>query len=215
MNRIKVHHRADLNTLGVVANMGAYTPEGEEWLNQVVDYIDGNTSFAADFINSKLPGVKTGKPQGTYLMWLDFTELAEQDRHQGDGRRLQPHQGGQRRRRSRRSRCSSATWSRPRACTLNAGHSYGKGGAQPHADERRHLAPHAGTGAEQPRRRADQDVEHVAAGCTFRHVCHEGGPRRPRVVYRAPRWPRRRAGMESTVADVVGRRANRSPPGRR
>ena len=60
-----------------IANMGAYTPEGEEWLNQLVEYIDGNTSFAADFVNSKLPGVKTHKPQGTYLMWLDFTECAE------------------------------------------------------------------------------------------------------------------------------------------
>ena len=77
MDRIKVHHRPDLNTLGIVANAGAYTPEGEEWLNQVVDYIDGNTSFATDFVNSKLPGVKTMKPQGTYLMWLDFTGYAD------------------------------------------------------------------------------------------------------------------------------------------
>jgi cystathionine beta-lyase len=77
LDRIKVQHRPDLNTLGYVANMGAYTPEGEEWLNQLVEYIDGNTSFAADFVNSKLPGVKTHKPQGTYLMWLDFTEAAE------------------------------------------------------------------------------------------------------------------------------------------
>ncbi|MGE0126107.1 MAG: MalY/PatB family protein [Vicinamibacterales bacterium] len=75
--RIKQQHRADLNTLGYVANAGAYTPEGEEWLNQLVDYIDGNTSFATDFVNSKLPGVKAHKPQGTYLMWLDFTEASE------------------------------------------------------------------------------------------------------------------------------------------
>jgi len=77
MDRIKVHHRADLNTLGMVANLGAYTPDGEEWLAQAVEYVDANTSFATDFINSKLPGVKTHKPQGTYLMWLDFTEYAQ------------------------------------------------------------------------------------------------------------------------------------------
>lgn len=77
MKRIAVNHRADLNTLGMVANLGAYTPEGEEWLSQLVDYIDGNTSFANDFVNSKLAGVKTHKPQGTYLMWLDFSEYAE------------------------------------------------------------------------------------------------------------------------------------------
>ena len=47
MDRIKVNHRAELNTLGVVANQGAYTPEGEDWLKQVVEYVDGNHEFAA------------------------------------------------------------------------------------------------------------------------------------------------------------------------
>ena len=77
MDRIKANHRAELNTLGIVANMAAYTPEGEEWLTQAVAYVDGNSSFAADYVNAKLPGVKAYKPQGTYLMWLDFTEFAE------------------------------------------------------------------------------------------------------------------------------------------
>ncbi|MEZ5291937.1 MAG: aminotransferase class I/II-fold pyridoxal phosphate-dependent enzyme [Vicinamibacterales bacterium] len=77
LDRIKVNHRADLNTLGIIANMGAYTPEGEEWQAQCVEYIDGNTSFATDFVNAKLPGVKAVKPQGTYLMWLDFTEFSK------------------------------------------------------------------------------------------------------------------------------------------
>jgi cystathionine beta-lyase len=77
LERIKVHHRAELNTLGIVANMGAYTPEGEEWLSQVVDYIDGNSTFAVQFIGEKMPMVKAYKPQGTYLMWLDMTALAE------------------------------------------------------------------------------------------------------------------------------------------
>jgi cystathionine beta-lyase len=57
--------------------MGAYTPEGEDWLTQAIEYVDGNTSFAADYVNSKLPGVRVHKPQGTYLMWLDFTEFAD------------------------------------------------------------------------------------------------------------------------------------------
>jgi cysteine-S-conjugate beta-lyase len=77
MDRIKVNHRAELNTLGVVANMGAYTPEGEEWLRQVVEYIDGNHDFAVDYISRNVPMVKAYKAQGTYLMWLDMTQLAE------------------------------------------------------------------------------------------------------------------------------------------
>jgi cysteine-S-conjugate beta-lyase len=76
--RIKVHHRAELNTLGIVANQGAYTPEGEEWLNQLVDYIDGNHDFALDYIKQHIPMVQTySKAQGTYLMWLNMSALAE------------------------------------------------------------------------------------------------------------------------------------------
>jgi cystathionine beta-lyase len=76
--RIRVHHRPELNTLGIVANEGAYTPEGEEWLNQLVEYIDGNHDFAIDYIKKNIPMVKTySKPQGTYLMWLDMRALAE------------------------------------------------------------------------------------------------------------------------------------------
>jgi cysteine-S-conjugate beta-lyase len=77
LDRIKVQHRAELNTLGIIANQGAYTPEGEEWLNQVVEYIDGNHDFAVDYIAKNIPMVKSYKAQGTYLMWLDMTALAE------------------------------------------------------------------------------------------------------------------------------------------
>lgn len=78
LQRIKVHHRADLNTLGIVANQGAYTPEGEAWLNQLVDYIDGNHDFALDYIKRHIPMVQTySKAQGTYLMWLNMSALAE------------------------------------------------------------------------------------------------------------------------------------------
>jgi cystathionine beta-lyase len=77
MAKIRVHHRADLNTLGVIANQAAYTG-GEEWLNQVVEYIDGNHDFAIDYIRKHIPLVKTyAKAQGTYLLWLDMTALAE------------------------------------------------------------------------------------------------------------------------------------------
>lgn len=77
LDRIKVQHRAELNTLGIIANQGAYTPEGEEWLNQVVEYIDGNHDFAVDYIAKNIPMVRAYKAQGTYLMWLDMTALAE------------------------------------------------------------------------------------------------------------------------------------------
>jgi cystathionine beta-lyase len=74
--RVKVNHRADLNTLGIVANQAAIT-QGEEWLSQAVAYIDGNHDFVANYVNDKIPMIKTVKPEGTYLSWLDVTAVAE------------------------------------------------------------------------------------------------------------------------------------------
>lgn len=68
--RVRTNHRADLSTLGVVANRAAYEG-GEEWLNQVVAYIDGNHDFVEKFIRDNIPMVKYTKAEGTYLAWLD------------------------------------------------------------------------------------------------------------------------------------------------
>jgi cysteine-S-conjugate beta-lyase len=77
MARVRVNHRADISTLGVVANQAAYSAEGEDWLNQCVEYLDGNFDFALDFISTRMPSIKAYKPEGTYLTWLDVTEVAE------------------------------------------------------------------------------------------------------------------------------------------
>lgn len=76
MTRVKKNLRSDITTLGVVANMGAYTG-GEDWLNQCVEYIDGTQDFVADYVKKNIPMIKTSKPQGTYLSWLDMTAVAE------------------------------------------------------------------------------------------------------------------------------------------
>ena len=70
------YNHADLNTLGMVAAESAYAG-GEAWLNQCVDYIDGNQKFANDYIKKNLPLIKVGnQPEGTYLAWLDVSGLA-------------------------------------------------------------------------------------------------------------------------------------------
>ena len=74
--RVKANYLIELNILGLIANKAAYA-EGEDWLNQLVEYIDGNQTFAADFIAAKIPLIKHVKPQGTYLAWLDVTAVAE------------------------------------------------------------------------------------------------------------------------------------------
>ena len=77
MARVDKHHRADLNTLGLVANYAAIT-EGEEWLRQANAYVDGNHELVVNFVNDKIaPMIKVHRAQGTYLTWLDVSGVAE------------------------------------------------------------------------------------------------------------------------------------------
>ncbi|MGZ3305182.1 MAG: MalY/PatB family protein [Asticcacaulis sp.] len=70
-------NRADLSTLGMIAEQAAYAG-GEAWLNECVDYIDGNQQFANDYIKKSIPMIKVGnKPEGTYLTWLDVSAVAD------------------------------------------------------------------------------------------------------------------------------------------
>ena len=77
MTRIKANLRADITTLGVVANKGAYDG-GEDWLNQCVDYVNGNHDLATSYIKANIPMIKTyNKAEGTYLLWIDVSQVAE------------------------------------------------------------------------------------------------------------------------------------------
>jgi cystathionine beta-lyase len=76
MERIKAQHWADLNTMGIIANQAAYRG-GEDWLDQLVVYIDGTQEYAERFIKANIPLIKWVKAEGTYLAWLDVTRLQE------------------------------------------------------------------------------------------------------------------------------------------
>jgi cystathionine beta-lyase len=76
VNRVKAYNRADLTTMGMIASRAAYTG-GEDWLNQCVDYVDGNHDYVASYIKANIPMIKVVKPQGTYLSWLDVTAVAD------------------------------------------------------------------------------------------------------------------------------------------
>jgi cystathionine beta-lyase len=76
LERVKVNHRADINTLGVVANHAALT-EGDAWLDAMLPYIDGNHDFAEAYIREKIPLIKYTKAQGTYLAWLDVGQVID------------------------------------------------------------------------------------------------------------------------------------------
>jgi len=53
--------------------------EGEEWLEQVLKYVDSNFRFLKEFVANELPDVQYIEPEGTYLAWLDFNSLGLND----------------------------------------------------------------------------------------------------------------------------------------
>ncbi len=65
---------AKVNTLGLVATEAAYR-HGDQWLDQVLDYLQGNMEFVRDFLARRLPRVKLVEPEGLFLLWLDFRGL--------------------------------------------------------------------------------------------------------------------------------------------
>ena len=56
----------------ISALIAAYN-EGEDWLAQVNEYIDGNLTFMQEFLAEYMPQVKYLVPEGTYIGWLDFS----------------------------------------------------------------------------------------------------------------------------------------------
>lgn len=68
------------NIFGKVATQ-ASMEQGDEWLGQLLDYVQGNIDYVSEFLSSRLPKVRFYKPQATYMMWLDFNDygLSEEE----------------------------------------------------------------------------------------------------------------------------------------
>jgi len=62
-----------------VAGMEAAYRGGEEWLEQLLDYLHENMEIATDFIKENLPALKPMKADATYLLWIDCRELGLSD----------------------------------------------------------------------------------------------------------------------------------------
>lgn len=60
------------NPLGLAAVEAAYN-YGENWLNQVIEYIESNFKYLDKFIKKEITRAKFIQPQGTYLAWVDFS----------------------------------------------------------------------------------------------------------------------------------------------
>lgn len=67
------------NIFGNEALKAAFSHRGEEWLSELLEYFKGNIMLVEETLRQKLPKVKFVKPQGTYLLWLDFREIGIND----------------------------------------------------------------------------------------------------------------------------------------
>lgn len=65
---------SQLNTMGLVACEAAYR-HGGEWYDAVKAYIRENLAYAQHFLEEQIPQVKAVRPEGTYLLWVDFRSL--------------------------------------------------------------------------------------------------------------------------------------------
>ena len=71
VRRGEMSHYNECNVLSMHALIGAFSPEGMEWADEMCHVIDENLEYACDFINANFRGVSCQRPQGTYMLFLD------------------------------------------------------------------------------------------------------------------------------------------------
>lgn len=72
---ININEVCDVNPFGVIALQAAYSDEGYEWLTQLRAYISSNYDLLRECFARELPKCKVMRMEGTYLAWIDCSEL--------------------------------------------------------------------------------------------------------------------------------------------
>ena len=75
-HHIAAAHTGGANAFAAAAVEAAYTAEGEEWLNECLDYIKGNIQYVEDYLLTNIPQIKPMHPEASFLLWLDCRELS-------------------------------------------------------------------------------------------------------------------------------------------
>jgi cystathionine beta-lyase len=68
-----------LNIFGLTAMEAAYR-YGDDWLRQLLDYLQGNLAITVKWFKERIPRIKVIESQGTYLLWLDCRGLGLDDK---------------------------------------------------------------------------------------------------------------------------------------
>lgn len=66
------------NIFGTVALEAAYT-HGQNWLSQLLVYLQDNYNLLENFFAERMPGIKVMRPEATYLIWIDFSAYGLND----------------------------------------------------------------------------------------------------------------------------------------
>ena len=64
-------HYNSCNVLSMHALIGAYSPEGAEWVDELRQVLSRNMEYACSYITTHFKGVSFAKPEGTYMLFLD------------------------------------------------------------------------------------------------------------------------------------------------
>lgn len=70
-------HYNSMNVLSMHALVGAYKPQGQEWVDELRQVLSENVNYTCDYIREHFPGVEVTKPEGTYMLFLDCTKWCE------------------------------------------------------------------------------------------------------------------------------------------
>ena len=78
----KLHDKDEVNTFGIIATQAAYD-YAEDWLEELLVYLKMNVEETCAFFSESLPKVTVMQPEGTYLIWLDFSAygLTDEELH--------------------------------------------------------------------------------------------------------------------------------------
>lgn len=71
-------HYNSMNVLSMYALIGAYKPEGYEWVDELCQVLTENVDFAYQYIRERFQGVSVAKPEGTYMLFLDCKEWCKE-----------------------------------------------------------------------------------------------------------------------------------------
>ncbi len=67
-------HYNSMNVLSMYALIGAYSPIGAAWLDELRQVLTENVRFACEYIAKNFPGVECFRPEGTYMLFLDCSQ---------------------------------------------------------------------------------------------------------------------------------------------